>query len=131
MSKKQEESARPDPREAELVENMILDAMEYIHGVGSEVIVQELRNSTDTAATMAAIVYKTVRGVAENNQATARVEMDMDMMMGVTTETIDMVVEVARAAQQILPGSNEQQLKEDVLLRTTILHGEQLGDENG
>lgn len=80
---------------------------------------------------MAAIVYKTVRGVAENNQATARVDIDMDMMMGVTTETIDMVTEVARAAQQILPGSNEQQLKEDVLLRTTILHGEQLGDENG
>ncbi len=132
MSKqKPQNTAGPDPREAELVENMILDAMEYIHGVGADVIVKELDNSTDTAATMAAIAYKTVRGVAENNRATARVDMDMDMMMGVTTEAIDMITEVAKAAGQIAPGSNVTQLKEDTLLRVTVLHGEQLGDDNG
>ena len=120
-----------DPREAELVEAMILDGMEYIHGKGSQEIVKALETSTDTSATMAAIVYKVVKGVADRNAKTSQVEMDMDMMLGVTTEIIDMTVEVAEAAQQIMPGSNVDQLKEDTLLRVTALHGEQLEGEDG
>jgi hypothetical protein len=128
---KEQYAKGPDPREADLVETMILDSMEYIHGKGFEPIVKQLKTSTDTQATMAAIAYKTVRGVAEKNKATARVDMDMDMLMGVTTECIDMVTEVAQAAGQVEPGSNVQQLKEDVLLKVTVLHGEQMQDENG
>lgn len=120
-----------DPREAALVEDMIMDAMEYIHGKGSNEIVKSLENSTDTAATMAAISYKVVKGVADKRAKSAQVEMDMDMLMGVATEVIDMTTEVAQAAEQIIPGTNQTQLKEDTLLRLTALHGEQLEGEGG
>jgi hypothetical protein len=120
-----------DPREAELVDNMIMDVMEYIHGKGSNEIVKALENSTDTAATMSAIAYKVVKGVADKRVKSAQVEMDMDMMMGVATEAIDMVTEVAEAAKQITTGANVTQLKEDTLLRMVALHGEQLEGEKG
>ena len=126
-----ERKVNNDSREAELVEKMVLDSMEYIHVTGTKNIVEELNSSTDTTATMAAIAYKCVRGVAENNKATAQVDMDMDMMMGVTTECIDMVTEVAEATGQIQSGMNVEQMKEDTLLKVSVLHGEQLGDENG
>jgi len=115
-----------DPREAELVENMQMDVLEYIHGVGSKQIIKLLDESTNPSETMAVIAYKAVRGVAEKNKATAVVEMDMDMMLGVTTDAIDMIAEVAEAAGQIYPGMNIQQLKEDTLLRVTVMHGEQV-----
>lgn len=125
------QSEKTDPREAELVEDMIMDAMEYIHGKGSQEIVKALQSSTDTAATMAAVAYKVVKGVADKRAKEAHVEMDMDMLMGVATEAIDMVTEVAQAADQIQPGSNSTRLKEDTLLRLTMLHGEQLEGEEG
>lgn len=117
---------RPDPREVELVDNMRLDALEYIHGTAFEQIKDLLTKSKNPPDTMATIAYKAVRGVAEKNKATATIEMDMDMMMGVMTDTIDMVTEVAEAAGQVPPGTNVQQLKEDTLLKATVMHGEQV-----
>lgn len=131
VSKIMEEQLPPDPREAELVEDMILDAMEYIHGKGAESINGLLSKSTDTAKTMSTIAYKIVRSVAEKHKATAQIEMDMDMMMGVTTETIDMITEVAEAGSQFMPGTNVEQLKEDTLLRVSVLHGQQLEGTEG
>jgi hypothetical protein len=128
---KDRDTTSPDPREAEVVEAMILDSMEYIHGKGFEPIVKELKTAADPAATMATIAYKCVRGVAEKNKATAQVDMDMDMMMGVTTECIDMVVEVAEAANEIPRGTNVEQLKQDTLLRVTALHGDTLEQAEG
>lgn len=131
MAQKQTYTKGPDPREAELVENMRLDVMDYIFGRGSASIVKTLKNSTNTPLSMATIAYKAVRGAAIDRKANATVDMDMDMMMGVTTDAIDMLTEVAQAANQILPGQNVQQLKEDTLLRTITLHGEQLEKEGG
>lgn len=115
-----------DPREAELVEDMTLDVMDYIYGKGADKIVEFLSSSVNTSQTMATVVYKAVRSAAEKRKASAQVEMDMDMMLGVTTAAVDMVAEVAQASGQIMQGSNVQQLKEDTLLRTVVLHGEQL-----
>ena len=120
-----------DPREAELVEAMIMDSMEYIHGKGSQEIVKALETSIDAADVAAAIAYKVVKGVADKNAGMARIEMDMDMLMGVATEAIDRVGEVAEAAGQIIPGTNTDQFREDTLLRLTVLHGEQLEGEEG
>ena len=131
MDKRAHPPIQNDPREAELVETMIMDAMEYIHGKGSQEIVKALETSTDTSASMAAIAYKVVKGVADKNAKGARVDMDIDMLMGVATEAIDMVTEVATAANQLMPGSNVTQLKEDTLLRLTALHGEQLEGKEG
>ncbi len=117
-----------DGREAEVVEDMILDAMEYIHGKGTEEIVKALKTSTDMTTSLSAIAYKVVRGVAEKNKATSRVAFDMDMMMGVATEAIDMLMEVAEASNQVLPGANMDRIREDTLLKMTMLHGEQLGE---
>jgi len=119
-----------DPREGELVEAMILDSMEYIHGKGSKDIVKLLGESDNTSQTMATIAYKVVRGVAEKNKATAQVEMDMDMLMGVATEAIDMITEVAQSANEIGAGPEVERLKEDTLLKMTVMHGEQLGEIN-
>ena len=126
MPRKQKDNTPVDPREAELVEDMTLDCMDYIYGKGADAIVKALSESTDTSKTMATIVYKAVSSSAHQRKATATVAMDMDMMMGVTTACIDMSLEVAQAAGQVMEGSNVQQLKEDVLLKTVVMHGEQL-----
>jgi len=115
-----------DPREQELFDTMVMDVMEYIHGVGSEQIEKLLRDSTDTRQTMANIAYKAVRGVMDKNAKTATIEMDMDIVLGLTTEAIDMVEEFGVAANQVMDGTNITQLKEDVLLKVAVLHGEQL-----
>lgn len=124
------DNTRPDPREAELVEEMTLDAMEYIHGKGTKTLVDMLKNSTEQSATLASFAYMVVRQAAEKHQATATVEMDMDMLMGVATETIDMAYEVAEAAGQVIPGSDVKRGKEDTLLKLTVMHGENIkGDQ--
>jgi len=117
----------PDAREAELVENMVLDAMEYVHGRGTDNILRVLRETEGTAHTVAEAAYRVVKRVAKKNEATARVAMDMDMMLGVATETIDMVVEVAQAANTLNPGANLQSLKGDALLGMSVMHGTALG----
>ena len=126
MPRKQKDNTPVDPREAELVEDMTLDCMDYIYGKGADAIVKALSESTDTSKTLGTIVYKAVSSSAHQRKATAQVAMDMDMMMGVTTACIDMSIEVAQAAGQVMEGSNVQQLKEDVLLKTVVMHGEQL-----
>lgn len=115
-----------DPREAQIVEDMTLDAMDYIFGKGADKITELLGTSTNTSQTMATVVYKAVRSAAERRKVTAQVNMDMDMMLGVTTAAVDMVAELAGASGQIMQGSNVDQLKHDTLLRTVVLHGEQL-----
>ena len=115
-----------DPREAELVEDMKLDVMDYIYGTASEEIVELLANSTDTSQTIATFVYKAASGSAVKRKATATVEMDMDMLLGVVTEGIDMGVELAQATGQVMQGANINQIKDDALLKTVVLHGEQL-----
>ena len=131
MSSKAREEYRADPREAELVEDMILDSMDYIFGKGSEAILEMMESSTDTSQSIATAAYKVVRSTAEKHKATAQVEMDMDMMLGVATECIDMVTEVAETSNQIIKGVNVQQIKEDALLKLTTLHGQQMEGEEG
>ena len=131
MSKKTREEYRADPREAELVEDMTLDAMDYIFGKGSKAIVEMLESSTDTSQTIANAAYKCVRSVAENHKATAQVEMDMDMLLGVATECIDMVTEVGETGDQLIKGANVEQIKQDALLKLTALHGQQIEGEDG
>lgn len=129
VSKKREEQTPVDPREAEVVENMKLDVMDYLYGRGFDGVVESLSSTTDTTAAMATIAYRAVRGAAEKNKATAQVEMDMDMMLGVATEAIDMITEVAQASDQLVPGANTMRIKEDALLKMTALHGEQMTAE--
>ena len=131
MSKKAREEYRADPREAELVEEMTLDAMDYIFGKGSDAIVEMMESSTDTSQSIATAAYKVVRSTAEKHKATAQVEMDMDMLLGVATECIDMVTEVAETSNQVVKGVNVQQIKEDALLKLTALHGQQMEGEEG
>lgn len=126
MVRQVEGSPPVDPRETELFDKMVLDTMEYIHGVATEEIVKVLENSVDTVRSMATIAYKAVRGVAEKNQATAQIEMDMDMMMGLTAETIEMVEEIVVASGQMPQGANSEQMRQDTMLRVAVLHGEQL-----
>lgn len=115
-----------DSREAELVEEMRLDVMDWIHGKASEGIVKSYKESTDTALTTGALAYKATKIAATNQQRFARAEMDMDMMLGVVTEAIDMLTEVAETAKVIPPGTDMTRLREDSLLRATTIHGETL-----
>ena len=119
-----QDNTRPDPREAELVETMTLDLMDWMTGKAAKQIVKKVRESTNQSATMAAITYKGVKSVATKNARGAIVEMDIDMLMGVATEGIDMLTEIVEASGQIQPGSNVDRLKEDTLLKLTVMHGE-------
>lgn len=123
-----------DPREAELVDEMRLDAMDYIYGRASDGILEALDKSTNTPATLGGAAYKTAAIVANMQKDNARVEMDMDMMLGLTTDIIDMLVEVAETADVLPTGSNMERLREDALLHATVIHGQTLenaGDAKG
>ena len=116
----------PDPREAELVEDMTLDVMEYVFGRGSEKIVEMLQGSDNTSKTMATAAYKAVRLSAEKHKATATIAMDMDMMMGVSTAAIEMMTEIAEATGQLNAGADTKILQEDTLLQMVVMHGQML-----
>lgn len=115
-----------DPREAEMVEDMRLDVMDYIFGRASDGVRKTLTESTNTSASIGAIAYKATAIAAEKAQETAQVEMDMDMMLGVVTDAIDMTVEVAEAAQVLPKGSDLARIREDSLLQATVIHGQTL-----
>ena len=122
--KRETDGKPPDPQEAELVEDMQMDVMDYIFGRGTDGIVRMLKESTNTSESMATAAYKAVRLSAEKHKATASIAMDMDMMLGVSTSAVEMMMEVAEAAGQVDAGTNKRNLQDDTLMRMVVMHGE-------
>ena len=110
---------------------MVAEAVEYVHVKNPEGVVKALNSAEDTAQTIGAITYKITRGLLEKHQKQGLTfDVDMDLAMGLATETVDILTEVA---ERVNPNANmgTDKLKHDALLHATALHGEQYTKEHG
>ena len=116
-------------QQQEFISQLTAEAVEYLHGRARKDVVRKLTQSTNTPETMGAITYKLARGLLEKHKkAGMSMELDMGVAMGVATEIIDMQVEML---ERVAPDKlgDPQKTREDALLRTMLLHAEQLGDD--
>lgn len=114
------------------LDQLIAEAIDYIHGKGRDAIIEQLDNSDDTSGTMAAITYKVSKALLERHKKDRSLDITMDLAMGLATEVIDMQVEMLeRMNPGLTNNTNVNRLREDALLKTTIMHGEQLEKEGG
>ena len=120
-------TVEPAEDEQELMSQMIAEAVEYIHGKARDQIVEQLRSAEDTADTMAGITYKLTRGLIDKHREQGMaMDMGMDFAIGLATEVIDMQMEMLERIQPGIANSG-QKLREDVLLKTVMLHAEETG----
>jgi hypothetical protein len=118
-----------DAEQQELLSQMVAEAVDYIHGKARGEIINQLDNAVDVSETMAAITYKTTRGLLERHKKQGMsMEMDMSLAMGLATEVLDMQVEMW---ERMNPETqmDTQRLREDALLRTLMAHAENVGDD--
>ena len=119
-----------DSPEGLLLDQLVAEAVEYVHVKARDQVVDALRKTDNTAATMGAITYKMSRGLLEKHRERGlNFDIDMNLAMGLATETIDMLGEVV---ERVNPNAamNLDKVKEDALLHTVALHGEQLDKED-
>jgi len=120
----------PPQAQRDLLDQMVAEAVDYIHGKARTQVVEQLRNSTNTSETIAAITYKVSRGIIERHkQDGMAMDIGMDFAVGLAAEIIDMQIEMM---ERINPGfaenSNMQRVREDAMMRAITLHGEQVED---
>jgi hypothetical protein len=118
-----------DPEQG-FLSQLIAEAVEYLHGRARKQVVRQLTAADNLSETMSAITYKLARGLLEKHKKQGMsMDIDMGLAMGLATEVIDMQIEmVERVAPERL-GTDPQKLREDTLLRTMMMHAEQLKDD--
>lgn len=119
-----------DSPEGELLDQMVAEAVEYVHVRAKPEVIETLRKTDNTSATMGALTYKISRGLLERHrEAGLNFEVDMNLAMGLATETLDILGEVA---ERVNPDAamNIDRVKQDALLHTVSLHGKQLDKED-
>ena len=101
----------------ELVNSLVTQVEQHIHGPAREQILAQL-SENPTADTMAEITHSTI--MAMDQQAAERgAPLDIDVLMGVATETIDMLIEILEAMGAEV---NPDEMREETLLKTVMLH---------
>lgn len=111
----------------ELMNQMIAEAVDYVHGRARDQIVKQLGNAKDTSETMAAITYKTAEGILRKYKGKG-LDAELDLAMGLATEVIDMQMEILERVNPNVVNTNQQRLREDALLRTITMYAENLED---
>lgn len=110
----------------ELLTQLIAEAVDYIHGKAREQVIEKLTASQNTSETISAITYKLTRGLLEKHKEQGMaMDIEMDLAMGLATEVIDMQMEILERIKPDL-GPQAQKIREDALLRTMMIHAEQM-----
>jgi hypothetical protein len=102
------------------------EAAEYIHDTAKDEVLEVLSNTDDTAATIAATTYKITRGLLERHKDVGlSLEADLSHALALGSEVTDMLVEIVEVTQ---PNAafDPQRLREESLLRATVMHGEEV-----
>jgi hypothetical protein len=108
----------------QLVDSLNSQVEKYIHGPHREDILALLEQSP-TADAVAEVTHKAVMAIdAQASERGAPVELDV--LMGVATETIDMLIEIMQAMGIEL---NVGEVREESLLKVVMLHMESVGDD--
>ena len=112
----------PEHASEEQVFERLSDAVsDYIHGDGRDAIVAGLAESTESLdGTIGAMTYEIVHQTAEQIEGPEADVVDMDMLFGLATETIDYLIEVAHAMN--LPTGDDDDLRADSLIKAVELH---------
>lgn len=108
----------------ELVTSLVKQVEQHIHGRAREEILAKLEQSP-TADTMAQIVYDLVM-LMDQQASTRGAPLGVDVLMGVATETIDMLIEIMEA-MGIKP--NVDELREETLIKIILLHMKAVEDD--
>ena len=99
---------------------------DYLHGDARDQVAQSLAGAGDKLAeTMASITYQVVTQVAE--QASGEMDLEIDMLLGVATETIDFLIEIAQAVGA--PVGDLDDLRGRVLMLTVQAHMAKVQDD--
>ncbi len=110
----------------ELLTQLVAEAVDYIHGKARDQVVEKLTASENMSETIAAVTYKLTRGLLEKHKEQGlAMDIEMDLAMGLATEVIDMQMEMLERIRPDL-GEQSQKIREDSLLRTMMIHAEQM-----
>lgn len=108
------------------IQAIIDQISDYIHGPARDHIVQTLRSAQgeELGEQIAAMGYRIVR--ESMDKAGDGGPQDIDVVLGVATETIDMLLEIVDA---LGIRYSPDEMREETLLRMVALHMEQVGDD--
>ena len=101
----------------QLVDSLITQVEQHIHGQAREDILARL-SENPTADTMAEVTHTTIMEM-DRQAADRGAPLDIDVLMGVATETIDMLIEILEAMGVKV---NVEEMREETLLKTVMLH---------
>ena len=101
----------------QLVDSLNQQVEAHLHGPGREEVLQRLEQDP-SADTIAQVTYDLI--MAMDSQANQRgTPLDLDVLMGVATETIDILVEIVQAMGS---KAKPDELREESLLKIVLLH---------
>ncbi len=101
----------------DLVNSLVSQVEKYIHGPAREQIITQIEQNP-TADTLAEITYSTIIGIDQQSVERGS-PVDIDVLMGVATETIDLLVEIMEAMGVQM---NPDEIREETLLKIVMLH---------
>ena len=101
----------------DLVNRLVSQVEKTLHGPAREQILGQLEQNP-TADAVAEITYQIVTGL-EGQAEQGGAPVELDILMGVATETIDMLVEIMEAMGIKL---NPEEMGEESLMKMVLLH---------
>ncbi len=99
--------------DTETFEAMVAGLNRHIFGAAEADILRALRESQDIASDVGMMALTLVQTAAEQAEQAGR-EFDVDMLIGVATEVIDSLLEMAEAAK-LIEDAKDEELLEDAL----------------
>ena len=101
----------------ELVNGLVSQIEKQLHGPKREQVLSTLEQNP-TADTMAEIVHTIIMDI-DTKAADRKTPLDLDVLMGLATETIDMLIEILEAMGVQI---NADEMREETLLKIVLLH---------
>lgn len=110
--------------EGDFLNSLTAEAIQYIFEDAQEEVLNVLTNTDNTAEAVAATTYKITKGLLERHKrAATTLEADMSHALALGTEVTDMLVDIV-AATQDQAIVDKDKLREEALMRATVMHGE-------
>jgi len=106
------------------IDQMTAEATMYIFDSARQEVLDAIINTENTAEAIGATTYKVTKGLLEKHKKVGlSLGADMSHAVALGTEVTDMLVDMVQAAQ---PNAilNPDKLREESLMRTTVMHGE-------
>lgn len=111
----QEQTEGASGEEQQLYEDMVAGITEFLFGKGKGDIANQLANAQEMSQTIGEIAFTLVQSAAEQVKGAGQDGlMDMDMLFGVTAETIDSLIRMVEALK--IEAAPADQLREQAMI---------------